>query len=301
MNLSTLTFTVRQEGKLIIPTHAGSMLRGAFGIALRHLSCLTELPDCQHCPLKTLCPYTQLFENTDNNSTNPYVLRLPKAQSILPHHTWQFGMTLIGTATKHYEPIIKAWQEALLMGIGGGRHRATAKLIKVTNMGQTVFEQEKFAITQARSLKSPPMPDIDSPSHLGLHFMTPFRLQYQGKIAHQSHQFEPKQLLINLYNRIARRQTCHDNGNDWQIGYKDFYEFLADVQQLTFDSKVSPVNINCHSSRQGRKITLFGLTGDDNFSRLLTLLWIGQYVHVGAGSISATNPTSLDFYKLMID
>lgn len=288
MNLTTLTLTVRQEDKLSIPTHSGSMLRGAFGMALRRLSCLTELPDCQLCPLKTVCPYTQLFENTDDNSTNPYVLRLPKAQTVLPHHTWQFGMTLIGTATEHHKLIIKAWQEALLMGVGGGRHRAVAKLIKVSNMGQTIFEQDKFITPQAYTLKAPPMPTIDKPTHLGLHFITPFRLQYQGKIAHQSHQFEPKQLLINLYNRITRCQTNHDNASDWQIGYQDFHEFLADVEQLTFDSKVSPVNVNRHSSRQGRKITLFGMTGDvfitgDDkiLSRLLPLLWLGQYIHVG--------------------
>lgn len=286
--ITVLTFTICQDDKLIIPTHAGSMLRGAFGIALRRLSCLTELPNCQHCPFNTGCAYTQIFENTNDNGTNPYVLRLPKAQTILPSHTWQFGMTLIGMASEHYELVIRAWQDALMIGIGGGTHRVSAKIVKVMNMGQTIFEKNHFIITTPRALKTITTPSIDSPTNFTLHFITPFRLQHQGKIAHQSHQFEPKHLLVNLYNRILRCQTNHDKDNDWQIGYADFGEFLSDIDKLSFENRVHPVNINRHSSRQGRKITLFGMIGDviitgdgGVLARLLRLLWLGQYVHVG--------------------
>lgn len=286
--ITVLTFTICQDDKLTIPSHSGSMLRGAFGMALRRLSCLTELPDCRHCPFKAGCAYTQIFENTDDNGTNPYVLRPPKSQTILPNHTWQFGITLIGTASEHYELIIKAWQDALMMGIGGGKHRVSANIVKVMNMGQVVFEKNRFIITNPRALKTITIPNIDNATHFTLHFVTPFRLQHQGKIAHQSHQFESRQLLINLYNRILRCQENHDKGNDWQIGYADFGEFLADIDSLIFDDKVQSVNINRHSSRQGRKITLFGMIGDVTITgdskvlvRLLRLLWLGQYINVG--------------------
>ena len=54
------------------------------------------------------------------------------------------------------------------------------------------------------------------------------------------------------------------------------------------DVDVSSVKVRRNSSRQNRKIELFGLIGDisltadtDTLNRLLPLLWLGQYLHVG--------------------
>jgi len=45
-----------------LPDYAGSMLRGAFGHALRNIGCITREQDCTTCPLRRDCPYTLLFE-----------------------------------------------------------------------------------------------------------------------------------------------------------------------------------------------------------------------------------------------
>ena len=47
---------------LHFPDYAGSMLRGAFGRALRKISCMTKQPDCKECPLYRTCPYPAIFE-----------------------------------------------------------------------------------------------------------------------------------------------------------------------------------------------------------------------------------------------
>ena len=135
------------------------------------------------------------------------------------------------------------------------------------------------------------IPTIDPIAHLSkitLHFLTPFRLQYQGKIAFYPHQFEPKQLLVNLYNRIQQCNQQHDLNTDWQPQFSDFAEFITTLDKLTLVSDVSSVKVRRHSSRQNRKIDLFGLTGDvhlsadsDTLNRLLPLLWLGQYLHIG--------------------
>lgn len=303
-NITTLTFTIRQDDKLIIPPYSGSMLRGAFGTALKQLSCLTDLPDCKHCPMMSICPYANIFENGEDDGTNPYVIRPPKAQTVLPTHTWQFSMMLIGKASEHSELIIKAVAESAKSGFGG-RHRASGELLKVLNSGQTLFEQGKHLSINPRELKQIPLPQIGKPTHVTLHFITPFRLQHQGRIAHQSHQFDEKQLLINLYNRTKRCQTQHDTDNDWQIGYESFNEFKADLEKLSLTSDVKPVNIHRHSSRQGRKITLFGMIGDVELkadkgddavlARLMPLLWYGQYLHIGKSTT-----LGLGQYQMMI-
>lgn len=44
------------------PEYAGSMIRGAFGRALRKTACMTRQSDCKSCPLYRTCPYTAIFE-----------------------------------------------------------------------------------------------------------------------------------------------------------------------------------------------------------------------------------------------
>ncbi|MEF8709297.1 MAG: hypothetical protein V5B38_10650 [Candidatus Accumulibacter propinquus] len=52
-------FQVRQPIRL--PDYAGSMLRGAFGHALRQLACMTRQKECAGCPLIASCPYPAIF------------------------------------------------------------------------------------------------------------------------------------------------------------------------------------------------------------------------------------------------
>ena len=61
-NIAVFNLTVRQIDALKLPKHSGSMLRGAFGHALRELCCITDLADCSQCPLNQACRYTYIFE-----------------------------------------------------------------------------------------------------------------------------------------------------------------------------------------------------------------------------------------------
>ena len=55
-------FTARLRQNLRLPDYAGSLLRGQFGAALRHLACMTRQTVCGGCPLQASCPYTRIFE-----------------------------------------------------------------------------------------------------------------------------------------------------------------------------------------------------------------------------------------------
>lgn len=164
-NILTLQLSVRQDEVLKMPEHAGSMLRGAFGVALRSLTCITDLSDCKQCSLKQHCKFPRLFESpalqaAGVQAVNPYVIHVPitpklqsQAQSsshtrsnhLPPKHTisytrttdvykkgdiWHFGMTLMGAATHETDLIIKAWQVALQTGLGAHAPYQRATLIK---------------------------------------------------------------------------------------------------------------------------------------------------------------------------
>ena len=55
-------FSARVVDALALPPYAGSLLRGQFGAALRHLACMTRQPSCIGCPLRDTCPYPRIFE-----------------------------------------------------------------------------------------------------------------------------------------------------------------------------------------------------------------------------------------------
>ena len=66
-----LHLTVRADSPLSLPPYAGSMLRGAFGMSLRKLACITKQKDCTTCPLYRSCPYPQIFETPPPVNDNP--------------------------------------------------------------------------------------------------------------------------------------------------------------------------------------------------------------------------------------
>lgn len=171
--LKTIHLTVRQDEPLKMPEHPGSMLRGAFGTALRSLTCITDMPECKKCPLKHQCKFPHIFEmpalqSSNLQAVNPYVIHIPISQvshpyTEQPHHTapshithktsrptqqvtiykrgdvWQFGMTLMGAAIAETQLIIDAWKLASETGLGTHAPYRRATLIQASCEGDTLY------------------------------------------------------------------------------------------------------------------------------------------------------------------
>lgn len=112
-----------------LPDYAGSMLRGAFGHALRSIGCITREKDCTTCPLRRDCPYTILFEPVPpehhplqdfSRIPVPYIIEPPEwgTRVLHPGDTLSFHFTLIGCALQELPIAILAWRRALARGIG---------------------------------------------------------------------------------------------------------------------------------------------------------------------------------------
>ena len=172
-NIKTIHLVVRQDDLLKMPEHPGSMLRGAFGTALRSLTCVTDLPECKKCPLKQHCKFPRIFEmpalqKPSVQAVNPYVIHVPTDQvssssidtfnddrslhiaqknSKLTQLTtvykkgdvWQFGMTLMGAAITETALIINAWRLALETGLGTHAPYRRATLIQASCEGHTLY------------------------------------------------------------------------------------------------------------------------------------------------------------------
>lgn len=103
--------------------HAGSMLRGAFGHALKAIAC--------HCPLerhRPACVYQQIFEpqppadwpSRYRDCPPAFVLTPPPAHAGA-HPDLHFAITLLGPAVVHCELVWAAWLQAAQSGLGGAR------------------------------------------------------------------------------------------------------------------------------------------------------------------------------------
>src|SRR5690606_17408528 len=93
--------------------HAGSMLRGALGHALRELACHCGNP--HHAPD---CLYQRIFEPVAPDEVAGRQTDIPPAFVISPplpaeqHHNPSFGFTLLGPALEHASSLWAAWKWA---------------------------------------------------------------------------------------------------------------------------------------------------------------------------------------------
>jgi len=181
-------FEVRQPIRL--PDYAGSMLRGAFGHALRQLACMTRQKDCAACPLIASCPYPAVFAPPPPTSHRlqqfsqlpvPYVIEPPAwgSRVLAEGETLIFHQVLIGKALQELPLIILAWRRAFARGVGAGD--GTADLRRVIHCGDAgeheIHRPEIGTIaTHAQTVVLKGTDDSATPGAAVLHFETPLRL-----------------------------------------------------------------------------------------------------------------------------
>src|SRR5579884_3177944 len=127
---------------LILPLYGrGSILRGAFGIALRSLVCHDLALQCRACPLQSGCPYPETFESTPpigadrlsnfSDIPRPFVFDPPTDEraEFRPGEVVQFGLTAFGRATRLVPYYVSAFRK--LADDGLGPRRAKFELVEV--------------------------------------------------------------------------------------------------------------------------------------------------------------------------
>jgi hypothetical protein len=73
-----LRFTLHAQRPACLPRYQGSLLRGAFGHALRTAVCaFGPAQPCESCRLRRACTYTRLFETFIEDAPPPFLRGLP--------------------------------------------------------------------------------------------------------------------------------------------------------------------------------------------------------------------------------
>jgi hypothetical protein len=271
--------------------YTGSMLRGAFGQALRKLACVTHMQDCKACLLYRQCAYTNVFETPPplqvqfqnfSQIPNPFVLEPPPmgSKDFAPGDTFSFNLVLIGQALAQLPIIIYAWQTALNAGLGPGQ--AKVELLNV------VFEPEQ-PVTQiiysngseARLLPTPsftPEPLVPT-KRINLRLLTPLRIQQKGQVL--SSTMSGKDFLMALVRRYYFLQELHTR--DYQP--PDFKDLALQAEQIEGKHDFRWCEWQRYSSRQQQKMIFGGVLGEleltGDLTAFLPMLLTGQWLHVG--------------------
>lgn len=264
-----------------LPKYAGSTLRGAFGHALKSLTCLTASRNkgvCR-CEPAERCLYRQLFDppkkvlkyqDRVQDIAPPFVIEaysLP--EKILKNETATFYMVLIGHFAHQQHMIIQlAWQRALAEGIG-------------QQLSVGGIQSQLIAFSQCNQ----PQTKIESLRSVHLDLFTHARLQHHGKFL-STENFSTAHFVHALLRRYLSLVEAY---SDIQLSLEEIAQINNEILELEGQHQLEWVSWSRYSNRQKQKMNLDGLMGSIQLDKvsesLFYYLYLGQWLHVGKGCV----------------
>ncbi len=263
--------------------HAGSMLRGAFGHALKTLACA-----CGGEPHIPGCRYQQIFEplppidwpSRYRDCPPAYVLT-PPAPEPSSHSQLDFAFTLLGPSLEQRALIWEAWRHAVQRGLGN--RRIPARLQAVAHSTQPAAmhagQQVRLQLTSPLLLKC---------KHPGQSHSKPLGPDALGV----------GDLLIALHRRL---DLTHRLYGVPATPLPPPEQWLALGESLDLQASLQETHFSRHSSRQRQRMPLYGLSGTIDLRgqlapTLLAALTLGQWLHIGGKTA-----LGLGGYRLLSD
>ena len=295
-----LHFTV--EERLRLPVFPGHLWRSVLGLHLKRMSDgSASMP--QHLPhgLQPRDLYTWFMETPPPPDAtmmrlypsvpHPYVLAAPvldESAWLQPGDALQLPLLLFGKANDLLNVVLLALSRAARQGLG--RQRAKAQLRKVV---QVADGEERLIFMPGRSFQVPEprllaLPDDAGPvlQRLEVHFRTPLRLAVQGKILPPA-RFTPYPLVMNMLRRLSALDAFHGSGKP-RVDAARIKEAAQRVRLL--DASLRWRELKRYSARTRKEVPMGGLTGHcvldiSEAPEVWPVLWAGQHVHAGKGTV----------------
>jgi hypothetical protein len=297
-------FTVARPIRL--PDWSGSLLRGAFGHALRRLSCMTRQPACTDCPLHRTCPYPAIFappavEHEIQHFSQPpapYLIEPEKwgACQLQTGETLQFDMVLMGRALRELPLITQAWKNAGQRGLGPGDGSAELRgilYLPPLSPPVSIYEPEgnRLAEHSPVFVDCPPVKQINA---LTLRFISPLRLQEDGHALPPA-RLSPGVLLTAAVRRVALISKLYGDGTpDW-----DFKLLAQQASTVEGEKDLHWQDWTRRSSRQQKTMQLGGVMGHwklrGDLQPFFPALYIGAWLHLGKETVFGLGRYDLEY------
>lgn len=279
----TLRFSLVADGGFAAPAFDGSMLRGAFGHALRRLVCVMRRRSCEGCPLSGGCLYIRLFETRPAADEGAHISRPPHPYVIAanlrsrrgePTKQLDFAIRLFGRALGDAPFVARAIEEAAARGLG--RERTRFRLARILANGA---EQSGYPTL------APEAPPPPAPRRARLRFVTPLRIEEKGRPLDAAALDGPA-LGRALIRRARLMSAFHGEGGP----APDRARLAAEAERLRLeDAALAWRRLQRHSSRQKARQAIGGIVGEAtlDFSEAPALQELAGWLpvmHLGKGT-----------------
>jgi len=297
-----LRFALISEQNARLHPFKGSMLRGAFGHALRKTVCVMgpEQP-CPTCMLRKQCAYPRLFETLIEPDENvPRFLRglptAPRPYVFEPFDvridyrtgdTLQFDLILIGQAIDFHPYAIFAVSQMADSGLSSRRYRFHIRDVQWQAEDQKwriLFDGASKRLIDAPMPRPASQPVAELSNSLTINFLTPTRLKIGNDLTMD---FTFRMLVFKMLRRALELAHFHVPGAviDWE-----FHPLLVAADGVKITSRnLEWVDWERRSNRQKVEMKMGGFVGsltlDGNLAQYTELLAISEVVHVGKACV----------------
>ena len=307
LSLARYRFQFTVTSPIRLPDWSGSLLRGAFGHALRRLSCMLRQPECTDCPLLSTCPFPAIFAppavehemlNISRQPPAPYLIEPEKwgACQLQTGETLQFDMVLMGRALHELPLITQAWKNAAEHGLGPGD--GTAELREIFYLPPekqpvSIYNPENKRLAEV-PLQPVICPPVERISEITLRFISPLRLQENGHALNAA-RLTPGKLLMAAVRRVALMHNLYGNGTpDW-----DFKALAQQAASVEGEKDLHWQDWTRRSARQKQTMQLGGVMGDWKLRGDLQPFWaalhLGTWLHVGKETVFGLGRYELEY------
>ncbi len=288
------TFHCVLTNNALLPAYKGSTFRGAFGVALKKVSCAVRNKVCADCLLSARCIYALIFEPTSwqhnlsrtATPTHPYIIEPDTSHQT--HYSigalFCFNVVLFGDHIHSIPYFIYAVQIMGETGIGSkkGGGRAQFTLREVTGAdGSQIYgsaSNRTFPSSQTLTLKTPQVNSVQT-GKLSVSLKTPLRLKSDNKLTDKL----PFQEFIRACLRqVAAFHTAYGDG-DPPLDYRSIVADAAVVKSI--ESSLHWHDWKRYSNRQQHAMLFGGLLGNISFvgkiGQLMQIIDQARVTHIG--------------------
>ena len=294
---------LQSESEAILPAIIGSTLRGAFGHALKAISCCVPHQDCKICFLSEACLYTTVFEPTSpklKDAPRPFIFEPPippLTRELSQNSTLKlrvagkgkisFDLILLGEAIKKMPYFIYAFELMSRHGLGAERQPfAVSEVfsIKSNNSQEMIYAPSEpkvlpHRISNLGELVEKALTDIKVSELLRIGFQTPLRINRQREILE-------KISFTEFFKQCSLRLKflSENYGQPLEYDYQSLMSKAENVQ--TVADNLWRHNFQRWTNRRSRPEPLDGMLGEIEFSSVsmpefLPFIAAGTILHIG--------------------
>jgi hypothetical protein len=220
------------------PYFIGSQLRGAFGHALKKVTCINPAYECDGCFATANCLYHEFFEA--KNEAHKYRFDFELGKSF-----YEFDLYLFDTATAKLPYVVSALH-MMLTQIGLGKEKQTFQDFELYVNDTSALQEGKLKLPQ-NFVQEFQTPQVFP--HAIVRFITPLRIKKENRFVR-----DDAIELADIVNSIYQRQM--------QLlgrGYKKFpYEIKGEIVRKNIHYK----ELTRASNRQKTTMNLGGIMGE---------------------------------------